>query len=281
MKISEAKLFGAGKLDQNGIPNAARETGSLLARAICRETSFLFAHPEYELSPDEERRFVEFIVRRAAHEPFQYIVGRQEFFGLEFALTIDVLIPRPETELLVERSIGVLGGLERARFLEIGVGSGCVAVSILVNVPHSTAVAVDISSGAIDVAMRNAETHDVASRIEIIRSDIFENVRPEKFDLIVSNPPYVPAADLAGLQSEVRDHEPHIALSDGDSGLTIIERIIDEAPDFLKPDGQLLMEIGFGQAEAVREMFGGEAWEGVHFEDDLQGIPRMVVAKLA
>ena len=265
-------------LQSSGISQPRREANSLLALALGKDKTFLVAHPEYELSGAEETRFQNFLERRAGREPFQYIAGRQEFYGLDFALTRDVLIPRPETELIVEAAIEILQTRENPTFCEVGIGSGCIAVSILHEVKNSNAIGLDISPEALEVAARNAATHKVLNRLELKISDVFEVLKDEKFDLIVSNPPYISGEDVENLQAEVRDFEPITALTDGRDGLSIIEKIILESPKFLKENGFLLMEIGFGQDATVGEMFDAEIWRSVEILPDLQGIPRTVKA---
>lgn len=262
-----------------GVPDAARQAASLLQFAIARDRSFIVAHPEYELTDNEAALFRTSIERRASREPFQHIVGRQEFYGLDFLVSPDVLIPRPETELIVERAIELLTRLPSPRFLEIGVGSGCISVAILKHCSNVSAIAVDISDAAIEIARRNADMHCVGDRLQILHSDVFESVPDERFDMIVSNPPYVPVAEYARLQPEVRDHDPRIAVTDGSTGLTIIERIVTDAQRFLRSGGRLLMEIGFGQEEQVKALFHPECWQAVRIIPDLQGIPRTIDAK--
>lgn len=278
MKISKALEFAFRKLDESGIPDARLEAASLLAFAIGRDRTFLIAHPEYELLENEEQRFAGFVARRANREPYHYITGTREFYGLDFEVSPDVLIPRPETEIVVEKAIGLLRGLDAPRFLEIGSGSGCISVSILVSLPNATGIAVDINERTLDVSRRNAERHDVASGLVLMRSDLFSSVGDEKFDVITSNPPYVPAADLPTLQPEVREYEPHLALTDGGSGLSIIERIVAGAPAYLRHGGSLLIEFGFGQSAAVRAAFEPAIWESVDVIADDQGIDRTVIA---
>jgi release factor glutamine methyltransferase len=215
--------------------------------------------------------------RRASREPFQYIVGRQEFRGLDFAVTKDVLIPRPETEMIVEATIEILK--ENARFCEVGIGSGCITVSILHQVKTARAIGLDVSERALAVAESNAKTHKVLERLELKLSNVFDNLQSEKFDLIVSNPPYISAEEMKTLQREVRDFEPHIALTDGRDGLSIIEKIARDAPNFLKADGVLLMEIGFNQAAKIQGMFDKTIWREIEILPDLQNILRMVKAK--
>ena len=279
MNISEILKSATGILLENGIAEPRREANSLLAFALQKDKTFLIAHSEYELSDEEETNFNKLLERRANREPFQYIVGKQEFYGLDFIVSKDVLIPRPETELIVEAAIEILKMQENSSFCEVGVGSGCISVSILHENTTATAIGVDISAKALKIARKNAETHKVLERLELKLSDIFDILENETFDLIVSNPPYIPSEDFDGLQAEVRDFEPQNALTDGKDGLSIVEKIIADAPKFLKPNGFLLMEIGFNQSTEVREMFLPNLWQTVEFLPDLQGIPRILKAR--
>jgi release factor glutamine methyltransferase len=272
--------MAAQVLRESGITEPRREARSLLGLALEKDNTFLVAHPEYDLTQEEERRFREFLARRARREPLQYIAGRQEFYGLDFAVTKDVLIPRPETELIVEAAAEILKKIENPLFCEVGTGSGCISVAILHEIKRARGVGLDISREALDVTRHNARKNSVAERLELKTSDVFAALHDEKFDLIVSNPPYVPAGDLETLQREVRDFEPRAALTDGGDGLSIIERIVADAPKFLKAGGVLLMEIGFNQSERTRALFPGEVWREVEFFPDLQGIPRMLRARL-
>ncbi len=274
-KLQEASEI----LQSGGIAEPRREANSLLASALQKDKTFLVAHPEYELSNEEEKHLQNFLQRRASREPFQYIVGRQEFYGLDFEVNRNVLIPRPETELMVETAIEILRAKNGSKFCEVGIGSGCIAVSILHIVKTARAIGLDISPEALKVAAGNAATHELLNRLELKISDVFEVLKDEKFDLIVSNPPYIPNKDVGNLQAEVRDFEPVIALTDGKDGLSIIEKIIVEAPQLLNENGFLLLEIGFAQADKVREMFSVEIWRAVEILPDLQGIPRTVKAE--
>jgi release factor glutamine methyltransferase len=277
--IAERLREASGTLHSSGIIQSRREAYLLLALALKKDKTFLIAHPEYELSGEEEKRFKDFLIRRASREPFQYIAGKQEFYGLDFATTKDVLIPRPETELIVETAIEILRAKRNLNFCEVGIGSGCIAVSILHKIKTARAIGLDISPKALEIAAGNAATHEVSNRLELKISDVFEVLQNEKFDLIISNPPYIPSEEIENLQAEVRDFEPIIALTDGDDGLSIIEKIIVESPKFLNKEGFLLLEIGFGQADKVREIFEQEIWRVVEILPDLQGIPRMVKAQ--
>lgn len=279
--ITEAIHKAAEILERNGISQPRSEAKSLLCLAIQRDKTFLIAHSEYELTVDEIMTFEKFIEHRAKREPFQHITGKQEFYGLDFVVSKDVLIPRPETELIVENAIEFLNNLENPRFCEVGIGSGCIAVSILQNVKSSTAIGLDISEKALSVAKRNAENIGVLERLNLKVSDVFDVLNDdEKFDLIVSNPPYIAKKDLGNLQKEVRDFDPHIALTDGKDGFSIIGKIINESPKYLCSKGYLLMEIGIDQSNKVSKMFDSNIWREICLINDLQGIPRMVKAQV-
>lgn len=284
--IAAAILRGANKLRKAGVPEARREAGSLLAYVIERDRSFIISHADDPIAPEAWEKFIEFLDLRAQGKPLQYITGRQEFFGLDFEVSADVLIPRPETELLIETALKLVANPGAATFIcDVGTGSGCIAVTLLHELPNARGMALDISPSAINVAKRNALRHDVSERLEFLVSDCFAglaNTGPV-FDLIVSNPPYIPAGDLAGLQREVRDYEPHLALEAGADGLAIIRRLLTDAGDHLKTGGHFLFEIGFDQREAVESllapMISRGDWELIDIYPDLQGIPRTVVLK--
>lgn len=279
MNIADAKSSGANRLAESGVPEPIREASLILAFALGKDAAFLYAHPEYELNDDESLRYSNAIERRSAREPFQYIVGIQEFYRLDFLVTPAVLIPRPETEMIVSRSIEFLAARSSPRFLDVGTGSGCIAISILKHVPGASAVAVDLSAEALNVAAKNSDTHGVNKRLELKVSDVYSKVGNEQFDLIVSNPPYIPAEDIEGLQPEVRDHEPLGALTDGGVGTAVIDRVINGAFERLTSGGLLLVEIGIGQDQTVLNAAKTLEWGLTAIEKDFQGIPRMLVFK--
>lgn len=279
MNIADAKSSGANRLAESGVPEPIREASLILAFALGKDAAFLYAHPEYELNDDESLRYSNAIERRSAREPFQYIVGIQEFYRLDFLVTPAVLIPRPETEMIVSRSIEFLAARSSPRFLDVGTGSGCIAISILKHVPGASAVAVDLSAEALNVAAKNSDTHGVNKRLELKVSDVYSKVGNEQFDLIVSNPPYIPAEDIEGLQPEVRDHEPLGALTDGGVGTAVIDRVINGAFERLTSGGLLLVEIGIGQDQTVLNAAKTGEWGLTAIEKDFQGIPRMLVFK--
>jgi release factor glutamine methyltransferase len=240
----------------------------------------LISHAEDELNQSSMDQFREAVERRASGEPLQYISGVQDFFGREFRVTPDVLIPRPDTELLVEAALEVVS--DAGPFIcDVGTGSGCIAVTLLCEILAARAVALDKSPAALEMAKLNAVELSVADRAVFVVSDCFESLDPRQyqFDLIASNPPYVSADVLAGLQREVRDHEPLVALSPGPDGLSVIRRLLIEAPAFLKQNGYLIMEIGFDQGETVQALVDTGVWRLLELRPDLQGIPRIVVLR--
>ncbi len=281
MTIAEAIETGAARLREEAIPDPEREASLLLRLALKRDAAFVYAHPEYRLNAVEAILFKAVVKRRAEREPYQYIAGTQEFYGLDFAVTPDVLIPRPETEILVEAAIKELKEVDAPKFCEIGVGSGCIAVSILANAQNAKAVGVDVSEKALAVARANAESNGVADRLDLRISNIFENVLEEDFDAVISNPPYVPTPDIEGLPSEVRLFEPHTALDGGIDGLDIVRNIVNDSSKYLKPYGLLFLEIGWNQSGKVKAMLSENVWQEINFLPDLQGISRIVAAKLA
>jgi release factor glutamine methyltransferase len=278
MNIAEALKSASRSLEAAGIGDPRREAASLLTFVLGRDSAFLIAHPEYVLTVTEHERFDAVVRRRAKREPFQYIVGRQEFYGLDFQIEIGVLIPRPETEVLVEAAIDLLAGRVATRIFEVGVGSGCISIAILKNVAGAKAIATDISDAALRLASINAERHQVTDRLELRRGDIFVD-KAELVDLIVSNPPYVPDGETATVQPEIL-WEPHSALFAGTDGLGVVRRLITEAPRLLKPGGTILIEIGHSQSPIVSNLFDQSLWKPATFLQDLQGIDRVACAEL-
>lgn len=281
-RVAEATREAAEILRRSGVPDARREAASLLAYVIGRDQTFLLTHSEHTLAPEDGVRLRAVVERRASGEPLQYITGRQEFFGLEFEVTPDVLIPRPETELLVETALGLLEETnEPPRVCDVGTGSGCVAVAILHERPKALATGLDISPAALRVAARNALRLGVRERLDLVASDCFAALdgARARCSMIVSNPPYVEEAALAGLQREVRSFEPRVALTPGPDGLRMIRRLLAEAPPFLRPGGHLLIEIGFDQHTAIAALIDARVWRLLGIHKDLQGIARTVALR--
>jgi len=256
---------------------AARDAEMLLLDTLRLTRAQMLAHPARELSNAELSLYLEAIRRRSLHEPVQYITGYQEFYGLRLKVTPAVLIPRPETEHLVEAVLERLPHDQPVSIADIGTGSGAIAIALAVHLPQATVTALDISADALAIARGNAETHGVADRIRFAASDLLNALSPkEQFDAIVSNPPYVSIADRATLHPEVRDHEPATALFAGECGLDIYRRLIPQAHAALRPEGLLAMEIGQGQQNDLTTLLTG--WKDVAFLNDLQQILRVALA---
>ena len=279
ISIAEAILQGSNKLRKAGVPEARREAGSLLAFLLDKDRTFILSHADDGISAEQFTLFQEFLDSRAQGEPSQYITGRQEFYGLEFEVTPDVLIPRPETELLVETALKLIASEADVLLCDVGTGSGCIAVTLLKQLPTARVVALDVSAAALEIAKRNAARHGVTDRIEFVLSDCFASLDQQHFDLMVSNPPYVAEAAVATLQREVRDFEPRVALTAGADGLDVIRPLLKEAKDYLKPRGYLLFEIGFDQHAVVAALIDPQNWELLDIHQDLQGIPRTVALR--
>ena len=311
MDIRTALKEGMAQLRAAQIPSHTLAAELLLMHALQRDRAWIYSHPEEWVDAAAAEKFLALIARRAAGEPVQYLTGKQEFWGLEFEVTPAVLIPRPETEHVVEVALARLGerGLkihmdsgaprETLRVADVGTGSGCLAVALAWELPHAEVFATDISAPALEIARRNAARHKVAARIHFSQCDLLihlENTDPRTaraehaapastqdgplFDLIVSNPPYIARNDAAQLQREVRDHEPHAALFAGPTGVELYQRLIDQARDLLRHRGFLVLELGHDSAEHVRAIFAAQSgWTEVAITMDLAGVPRVLAAE--
>jgi release factor glutamine methyltransferase len=225
------------------------------------------------------RLYDELVQRRAAREPIAYIVGHREFWGLEFEVTPDVLIPRPETELIIEEALSVFPHRQLVHhIIDIGTGSGCLAVILAIEFASAGVIATDTSDSALEIAKQNAGRHNVSDRISFVRGDLVRGAG-KSAELIVSNPPYVPEADAATLQPEVARYEPSSALYAGPDGLAVIRRLLEEAPPYLAPEGRLIVEFGFGQDPGVLAAARQSGWTTDRVRRDLQGIPRVAVLR--
>jgi release factor glutamine methyltransferase len=277
LSIGGAIGAGAERLAKAAVTEPRREAGSLLAHVLGRDRSFIIAHADDPVTIEQREALQILVERRTIGEPLQYIIAQQEFFKLDFEVTPDVLIPRPETELIVETSLELLQSHPEPYFADIGTGSGCIAISMLNELPAARAIATDISRAALRVARRNAERHRVTDRLVLLESDGLSALDVnESFSLIASNPPYVSEDELKSVQREV-SYEPRAALAAGSDGLSVIRRLVREAPPFLRPGGYFVFEIGFGQSDAVERLVDQSAWKLVEIREDLQGIPRTFV----
>jgi release factor glutamine methyltransferase len=258
---------------------ARRDAETLLLHLIQRDRAFLIAHADEILSAEGVVLYYALIERRLAGEPIQYITGETEFYGLPFRVDHSVLIPRPETEHLVEKALSLAANFPHPRIADIGTGSGAIAVALAHKLPGAQVTAIDLSPQALAVARVNAKQNTVDKRIRFIEGSLLEPVAQETFDLIVSNPPYVPEADRASLSVEVRDHEPQLALFAGSDGLAIYRQLIPQAAAALAKDGFLALEVGYGQHSAVADLLTASGFTHVDFSPDLQGIQRVVTGQ--
>jgi len=280
---------GIARLEDREVPSAAFTAELLLLHILGRGRAWLYAHPEYQLSSAEVAAFAKLIESRAEGVPTQYLAGSQEFWGLEFEVGPGVLIPRPETEHVIEVALASLADQPSRplRIADIGTGSGCIAIALASELPRAEIVATDISGVALGFAKRNADRHGVSARIHFHHADLLPAgaetpAEPSAgFDLIVSNPPYVGLSDSAQLAREVRDHEPAEALFAGERGFDLYPRLVGVAARALVPGGLLVVEIGYNGTSFVHSLFSAPGWSDVRITRDLAGIERVISARLS
>lgn len=270
MDVRTALRQGQQLLEQANVGEPRLTAEVLMMRATGHDRAWLYAHGTDELIEVWWIHYGRYLHQRIKGEPTQYITGRQEFYGREFRVTPDVLIPRPETEHAIEAALARAAAA--SKILDIGTGSGAIAVTLALET-KARVVATDVSTAALGVAQQNAQRLD--ARVSFVACDLGATFADQSFDLVVSNPPYVAGRDRESLQAEVRDYEPALALFGGDDGLAVYRRLIPEASRLLRSDGWLIMELG--DAGAVREMCSG--WAGIEIINDLAGIPRVLVAR--
>lgn len=281
MTIAQAIHQAADRLRKAGVPAAAFDAELLLRHVLGRDRAWVLAHGSDALPGEQQADFERAVSRRAQREPLQYIAGVQEFWGLDFEVTPDVLIPRPETELVVETALKAARQTPSPLIVDLCTGSGCIAISLAKHLPGARIFATDASGKALSVARRNAQRHGVADRIRFLEGDLFGPLEEldlfERADIITANPPYVRADDLPSLQPEVKDHEPRIALVAGPEGTEIAERIIAGAPAYLRKSGILVMEMGMGQAGLLSsKVMGNSAYRDPELLNDLLDIERVL-----
>ncbi len=261
-------------------PEKARRDAELLLLYVSGlSRSAFLAHLDDELELAASSHYEVLLERRVEGEPIQYITGQTEFYGLPFRVTPDVLIPRPETEHLVECVLEAAAQSAAPRIVDVGTGSGSIAIALAYKLPNARVTAVDVSEAALDLARWNARRNGVAERVRFLQGDLLEPVAGEQFDLVVSNPPYVPAADKGSLAVEVRDFEPSLALVAGEDGLDVYRRLIPQVYEVLVSSGFVALEIGYGQSAAVECLLRTVGFTDISFTPDLQGIPRVASAR--
>ena len=295
MDAKTAFKLGIGRLRDADVPSYTLAAELLLLHVAGRDRTWLYAHPEDEISAEQERQLLTLLERRANGEPTQHLTGKQEFWGLEFEVTPDVLIPRPETEHVIEVALDrlalrelregrkqTLSG-EGLRIADVGTGSGCIVISLAKDLPGAKFLATDISPEALKVARRNAERHNFADRIEFVHTSLLESVASattvSQFELIASNPPYISRREGPTLQREVRDHEPEMALYGGEEGYELYAALVTQSAAHLIPGGIVVFELGHDSLPAVQPLFDAPEWTRVGITDDLAGIPRVIAAE--
>ncbi|MFI5088280.1 MAG: peptide chain release factor N(5)-glutamine methyltransferase [Terriglobales bacterium] len=276
MQLRDALRSAITLLEENRVGSPRMNAEVLLMFVLGCDRAYLYAHPEHELSPDEQNRYDDALEQRARGVPAQYITGHQEFWGLDFIVGPAVLIPRPETEHLVEAVLELCETIERPRIVDVGTGSGCVALALASELPHAEIHATEISSDALEVARANAARLLLTDRVTFHSTDLLHGIAGP-FDIVASNPPYVGENEFDKVQLEVRKFEPRCAVFAGPDGMDVIRRLAPQARAALKPGGFLAMEIGYSQEAAVRAVL--RDWQDVRAVPDLQGIPRVIVAK--
>lgn len=280
--VGTARSWAIGEFRRAQVESPETSADLFLGFVLGWDRVRLLSRLEESLAEEAWIRFRNLILRRAKGEPLQYLTGEQEFFGLPFHVTPEVLIPRPETELLVEEALNLMRGLslQEIRFLDVGTGSGCIAVSIARENPASIGCAIDISATALQIARGNAARHGVERRIQFVQADLLEcfPLAPA-FDFILSNPPYVDLEEYDSLPVEIKEHEPRAALLGGEAGLKIYSRLIPAAPSRLRTGGYLMLELGAGQDERVGQLVETQGLSVEKVLKDLRGIPRCIVAR--
>jgi release factor glutamine methyltransferase len=273
--IREALRSAAERLELHHVSNNRLTSELLIAHALSVSREYLYSHDDRVLTDDELQKIEDLLYDRIGGVPLQYIVGRQEFWGRYFSVNPSVLIPRPETEYIVETVLEKKGDQTSQSLLDVGTGSGCIAVTLALEIPGATVFAADISEAAVRVARQNAAS--LGANVNFVCMDVLDAIS-ERFDFIVSNPPYVRRDDITRLQREVREHEPHVALFSPEDELAIYRRLVSGAEQMLNPGGYLIMEVGLGMDDKVMTLFG-PGWEKLPTKADLQGIPRTVNAR--
>ncbi len=277
MRLKQTLNAAIEILTRANVPSPRLNAEILLMFVLGCDRAYLHAHSERELSSEESCRYQEALAQRSRGMPSQYITGHQEFWGMDFVVTPAALVPRPETEHLIETVLSRARSLVKAKIVDVGTGSGCIAVALAKELPQAEIHATDISSAALDIARINAARHQLENRIQFHEGDLLAGFSSTNFDFVVSNPPYVGESEEDQVQLEVRKFEPRNAVFAGPKGTEVIARLIPQAWQVLKPGGWLVMEISETIYKEVGELLSD--WKEIKFVNDLQGIPRVVEAK--
>ncbi len=280
MHLRELYLSGKENMKRSSVENPALESYLLLSKAnAVSDIAEIYTHPEKEMESETVEQYFKLLGRRANNEPSAYIMGEKEFYSRRFEVNPSVLIPRPETELLTEETIKIVESMESPAVLDLGTGSGCIAVTIAAETPLSNVYASDLSAEALRTAENNARMHQVDDRISFVNGHLLSPFKKNAFDIIVSNPPYISESDFETLGPEVRDYEPRLSLLAGSDGLRIIKDIVNESPFILKDGGWCLLEIGQGQSERVIGLFHERGFSEISALRDISNTERVVKAQ--
>jgi release factor glutamine methyltransferase len=311
VQLKQALASAVERLDADEVGSPRMNAEVLLMFVLGADRAHLYAHPERELTPDEASRYEEVLAQRATGVPAQYITGHQEFWGLDFVVSPAVLIPRPETEHLVEAVLELARGVQHPKLIDVGTGSGCIALALARELRDAEVYALDLSAEALEIARANATRLQLDDRVQFLQCDVLrpisnqdcsvvpgsESVIPSEdfspsrgtaiqegsflrnFDFVVSNPPYVGFSEADKVQRSVFEFEPRMAVFAGENGLDVIRQLIEQARAALKPGGWLALEIGYSMRDAVVNLLSPTIWDDVRVVPDLQGIPRVVTAK--
>jgi release factor glutamine methyltransferase len=280
VQIKQALTSGVEQFEATDVGSPRLNAETLLMFVLGVSRAYLYAHPERELTSEEQARYSEVVAQRSSGVPSQYIIGHQEFWGLDFVVTPAVLIPRPETEHLVETVLDFAREVERPKIVDVGTGSGCIALALANELKGAEVYAVDLSADALEVACANAARLQLDGRVKFLQSNVLQTLAAaHDFDFVVSNPPYVGKNEADKVQRSVFEFEPRMAVFSGESGLDVIRPLIEQAHAALKPGGWLAMEIGYSMRDMVLELLAPTMWDDIRVVPDLQGIPRVIAAR--
>ena len=280
MQIKQALASAVEELEATDVGSPRLNAETLLMFVLGVNRAYLFAHPERELTSEEQARYDEVVTQRSSGVPSQYIIGHQEFWGLDFVVSPTVLIPRPETEYLVETVLDFARGVERPKIVDVGTGSGCIALALAHELKSADVYAVDLSANALEIARANSARLQLDGRVKFLQSNVLEALAGvHDFDFVVSNPPYVGRNEADKVQRSVFEFEPRMAVFSGESGLDVIRPLIQQAHPALKPGGWLAMEIGYSMRDSVLELLDPTMWDDIRVVPDLRGIPRVIAAR--